>query len=413
MGLFRLALLFCIIATSSSRSVSVDEDLSRGSANVTELIDQINVDLDFDSGEFSEFLRCSTCLVECVRIHELESYFLCKKCLQSCANKTDVFMHFFSSHQCTVTSQKNTAPPPTERRQSVSKPKSGSGVEYLDRYMENRYFSDKCDVTEQQFKDMQRDLSTCKTQLGNCKSGWTPEPDYPEHYPDYPTSSTDYPDYPDETSDNQDGEKSNNPTPTSQTTTLETLEQFGTTFAELAKLLRTNPANQTDLDDDDIEIRNFTNDEIAAIVRKFKSMFVTKQQYEKLMSFTWGKGQAILKTASHQQNSEVTRQAACATRHKVRAPVKAPHRSGRFSVQILQVDNHRQPFIFAECASKIPAFDGLPAAAECRTVPVQRAAIIMVDKTRINDFENCIEHHSGKYICRDWVNVAGACSLFL
>lgn len=307
-----LATLLCVIVTSISRSVPITESLDVTIDNITDVIKQINVDLDFDSGEFSEFLRCSACLVECVQIQKQESYFLCKKCLESCASQTDVFMHFFSSHHCTVTSQKTTATRYPEQIPSLSKPKSASGSEYLDGYMEKQYFSDKCDVTEQQFKDMQKELSSCKTQLGNCDSGWPTDSEY-EEYPDY-SSTNDHSSYPGATSNGLDDERSADPPTTSQTTTFEALGRFGSTFAALTKYVRNNPSNETNLVDENIDIRNFTYEEITAIVEKFESMFVTKQQYEKLMAITWGENQVLLKSTS---NSQGMRQAACATRQAV------------------------------------------------------------------------------------------------
>lgn len=320
MNLFSLVSLFCVIVTSSSRSVPIGDDLSITKDNVTNLIKQINVDLDFDSGEFSEFLRCSTCLVECVRIHEQESYFLCKRCLKSCVNQTDAFMHFFSSHQCDVIPSKSTDSPAPKQVPSVSKPKSASGVEYLDNYMDKKYFSDKCNVTKEQFEDMKRELSTCKTDLGNCHSGWGVGPgiDYPEYQP-----STTYPGDQVNNPDSLDWERSADPPTTSQTTTFEAMEQFETTLAQLAQLFSDNPiTNVTDEIDDEIEIRNFTSEEISAIFKKFKSMFVTKQEYEKLRKFAWGKDDIRLKAGY--PNSNEKRQAACATRRRVSYHVTLP-----------------------------------------------------------------------------------------
>nr|XP_039247691.1 uncharacterized protein LOC120325666 [Styela clava] len=450
---FALA-LFTFVAMVTGRPAIEENSESRenvessGTQNNTIFTTPWETNMNLNSNDVSEYLRCASCITECVNVHNPLSYYLCRNCLASCANRTDAFMQFFSSHRCEVTPQPVSgrgitpdevlggvllAEDETTPQQQVASPGpadsehsqvaqnkglnlrkgSNNDYDYLDQYMTKRFFNkntDDCAVRQEQFDALHSKYAQCLTDLGNCNSNWpaqqentyqgTDQIDYPNYDVDYPEESPD---------------KERSAMPVTSHPNLDPATLSGNT--KNPDLKRQGP--QTGNNNEKTSFQT-VNPKIKRanlrIIKHFKSMFVTTDEYEKLSKESWSKKpKQLVNIKSIGHNSEYEEEqkvAVCPTRFKVHSPMKVAHRSGDFYVELLRDDEYVQPFIVAECSSKKPTI-GLLDNAECATVSVQRNAVMIIPEEKEHMFDNCMEYDDGRLACRDWISLPGACSLFL
>lgn len=173
-----------------------------------------NGNLRINPGDMTHYLKCTTCLTECVKVRRSAiGYFFCTNCIRSCVNNLDSFMHFFSSHKCTFVNEagsqgdqnpvtsiprqvlgdylwdsngetqtdtrqtsSNNSRQPTNRPTPIVYNKAanqGNGQDYFDQYINKNLFQNSdCPETKQKYENISIDYAQCQQDLGNCRSGW-------------------------------------------------------------------------------------------------------------------------------------------------------------------------------------------------------------------------------------------------